>query len=272
MATILTDIGRAKLLVATPIAPVTLSHIAWGNGGGSIPSVVATRTALVNEVLRVGCSFPLRDTTDPTVIMVQGNIPRTFGGDTIREVGVFDNTGAMIAYGSINNEVLPAPTTEYGYTYTSTFRFKLDNTSMVTVVNADAVAFDHRGLTYRNEPDAHPASAISFTQSGRTVQTMNDICKHMDVAAPLIVGEEYILTTNNTFTLPSTSGLPDNSKVLLRKRGSVNPVVQVNNTGTEQIYIGKESTDMASYDSFLYSINSAILLIWNDTDNRWEMQ
>lgn len=272
MATVLTDAGRAKLLVATPLAPVVLTSIAFGDGGGSMPTVLPTVTTLVNELLRVPCSNPVRDTTDPTIIAVSGTIPRTFGGGTLREVGLYDNVGVLIAYGSVATQIVPAPTTEYGLSYTGTIRVKLDNTTMTTVINSDAVAFDHRGLTFRDEPDAHPASAISLTQAGRTVQNMNDICKFMDVAAPLIVGEEYVLTTNNTFTLPSTSGLADNSKVLLRKRGSVNPVVQVNNTGTEQIYIGKESTDMASYDSFLYSINSAILLIWNDTDNRWEMQ
>lgn len=272
MATILTDDGRAKLLVATPMAPVTLSSIAFGTGGGSLPVPDGTETALAGELIRVDCTFPVKDTTDPTVIAVSGTIPRTFIGGTIREVGLFDNVGVLIAYGSVATVTVPAPTTEYGLSYTGTIRVKLDNTTMTTVINTDAVAFDHRGLTFRNEPDAHPASSITLTQTGRTVQGMNDVCKPLTTAAGLIIGEEYILTTNNTFTLPSTSGLPDNSKVLLRKRGNVNPIVQVQSTGTEQLYIGKESTEMADYDSFLYSINSAILLVWNDTDNRWEMQ
>jgi phage-related tail fiber protein len=111
MATILTDAGRTKLLAATPMTPVTLSHIAFGDGSGSIPSVIATRTALVNELVRVDASNPVKDVADLTVIMVQGMIPRTFGGVTIREVGLFDNTNTLIAYGSVNNQELPAPTT-----------------------------------------------------------------------------------------------------------------------------------------------------------------
>lgn len=272
MATVLTNAGRAKLLVATPLAPVTLTTMAFGDGSGSLPTVLPTATSLVNELIRVPCTTPVKDTTDPTIIAVTGTIPRTFAGGTLREVGLYDNVGVLIAYGTVATQNIPAPTTEYGLSYTGTIRVKLDNSTMTTVINSDAVAFDHRGLTFRSEPDAHPASSITLSQVGRTVQGMNDVCKGMDVTAPLVVGEEYTLTTNNTFTLPSTSGLADNSKVLLRKRGNVNPVVQVNNTTTEQIYIGKESTDMASYDSFLYSINSAILLIWNDTDKRWEMQ
>jgi hypothetical protein len=270
MATILTNAGRTKLLAATPMAPVTLSHIAFGDGSGSIPSVIATRTALVNEVIRVDCTNPMRDTADLTVIKVSGSVPRTFGGVTIREVGLFDNTGVLIAYGSINNEVLPVPTDEYGYTYTGTMRVKLDNTSMVEVINSDAPAFDHRGLTFRDEPDAHPASAIT-TGAGRTVEAFITLTKNLTTGATLLVGEDNFIETNNTFTMPSTSGLAKGSKVVLKKRGDVTPVVQVNNTSTEQLYIGKIPAEMEEYDSLLYNISSGLTFVWNGT-NRWEQQ
>ncbi len=268
MATILTNAGRTKLLAATPMAPVTLSHIAWGDGSGSIPSVVATRTALVNEVLRVDCTNPVRDTADLTVIKVSGYIPRTFGGATIREVGVFDNTGVLIAYGSVNNEVLPSPVDEYGYTYTGTFRFKLDNTSMVEVINSDAPSFDHRGLTFRNEPNAHPASSIDCTFS-RTVQQWLNISKPQTTGITLLVGEDNFIETNNTFTMPATTGLLKGSKVILKKRGDVTPTIQVDNTLTDQLYIGRSPTDMEDFDGFLYNISSGMTFVWNGT-NRWE--
>lgn len=269
MATILTNAGRTKLLVATPMAPVTLSHIAWGNGGGSIPSVVATRTALVNEVLRVDCSFPVRDTADPTVIMVSGNIPRTFGGATIREVGVFDNTGTLIAYGSVNNEVLPAPVTEYGYTYTGTFRFKLDNASMVEVINSDAPAFDHRGLTFRNEPNAHPASSID-TSGGRTVQQMFSLSKVVGTTGTLLVGENNIISANTTQTLPSTSSLAVGSRVVVSKYSNVLTTVQVNNTGTEQIRFGANSSDYEDFDAILIDDYNIVEFVW--TGSVWEVK
>lgn len=270
MATILTNAGRTKLLAATPMAPVTLSHIAFGDGSGSIPSVIATRTALVNEVIRVECTNPVRDTEDLTVIKVSGSIPRTFGGATIREIGLFDNTGGLIAYGSINNEVLPAPTSEYGYTYTGTIRVKLDNAAMVSVINSDAAAFDHRGLTYRSEPDAHPAASIS-TVAGRNLEAWVTLTKNLTTGSTLLVGEDNFIETNNTFTMPSTSGLAKGSKVVLKKRNDVTPVIQVNNITTEQIYIGKDDLSMAEYDSFLYNISSGISFVWNGT-NRWEQQ
>lgn len=267
MATILTNVGRTKLLAATPLAPVTLSHIAFGNGNGSIPSVIATRTALVNEVIRVDCSFPIKDTTDPTVISVSGSIPRTFGGQTLREVGLFDNTGALIAYGDIQNEVIPAPTSAYGYTYSATFRVKLDNTTMTTVVNADSTAFDHRSLTFRDEPDAHPASSITTT-AGRTVQQMFSLTRVLSASGTLLVGENNIVTSNTTQTLPSTSGLVAGSKVIVYKSANSVSTVQCNNTSTEQIRVGNNSADSQEFDSLLLDVNSVFTFTW--TGAAWE--
>lgn len=264
MAVILTNAGRTKLLAATPMAPVTLSHIAWGDGGGTIPPVVATRTALVNETIRVGCSSPVRDTVDLTVVKVSGNIPRTFGGSTLREVGVFDNTGTLIAYGSIDNQVLPAVTDEYGYTYTATFRFKLDNTAMVTVINSDAPAFDHRGLTFKEEPNAHPASSID-TSSGRNVQLMFSVSKVVATTGTLIVGETNIITANTNQTLPSTSGLATGSKVVVYKNSTIQATITVNNVATEQIRFGANASDYEDFDAILLDDNNIITFTWNGT-------
>lgn len=264
MATILTNAGRTKILAATPMTPVTLSHVAYGDGGGSIPSVVATRTALVNELIRVDCTFPVRDLADLTVLKVSGSIPRTFAGGVLREVGIYDNTGVLIAYGSINNENITAPTTEYGFTYTGTFRFKVDNTSMVSVINSDAPAFDHRGLTFRNEPDAHPASAIT-TAAGRTVQATFSICKVLNSSGTLLVGENNILSTNSTQTLPSTSGLSVGSVVSVSKYSNVLATIQVNNTSTEQIRVGGNSSEAQEFDSLLFDDIGEFKFVWSGT-------
>lgn len=264
MATILTNAGRTKLLAATPLAPVTLSHIAFGDGSGSIPSVVATRTALVNELIRVDCSFPVKDTTDPTVLKVSGSIPRTFAGGTLREVGVFDNTGTLIAYGSINNEVIPAPVTEYGFTYVGTMRFKVDNTTMTTVINSDAPAFDHRGLTFRNEPDAHPASAITHS-SGRTLEAMFSITKVVSTNGVLLVGEPNILSANTTQTLPATSGLAVGSIVNVAKYSGVVATIQVGNTATEQIRLGGNTAEALDFDSILFDDYAELQFVWTGT-------
>lgn len=49
MATILTNTGRSKLLVATPMAPVTLLSMAFGDGNGNPTTPTQTQSALVRE-------------------------------------------------------------------------------------------------------------------------------------------------------------------------------------------------------------------------------
>lgn len=263
MATTLTNNGRAKLLVATPMLPVTLSHIAFGDGSGATPTVDPTRTALVNEVVRVNCSNPLKDSADPTVIAVSGSIPRTFGGVTLREVGLFDNAGDLIAYGTVDNQVVPTPTSEYGYTFTGTIRVKLDNTTMTTVINSDAPAFDHRGLTFRTEPNAHPASSIDTT-AGRTVQQMFSLTKVLSGSGTLLVGENNIVSSSTTQTLPSTSGLAVGSRVVVSKYSTVLVTVSVNNTGTEQIRFGSNN-DYEDFDSLLIDETDIVEFVWTGT-------
>jgi hypothetical protein len=136
---------------------------------------------------------------------------------------------------------------------------------MTTVINSDAPAFDHRGLTFRNEPDAHPASSITMSQSGRTAQSMFNLVKIISSNTTLLVGEDNILTTNSTQTLPSTSGLTIGSRVTVKKYSSVQATIQVNNIATEQIRLGNNSIDAANYDSILYNSNRDLHFTWTGT-------
>lgn len=265
MATIVTDIGNAKLLVATPMAPVTLSHIAFGDGSGSIPTLNPAATSLVNELIRVDCSNPVKDTTDPTVLKVSGGIPRSYGGVVFREVGLFDADGDLIAVGQLSNIVIPTPTDEYGFTFSGSIRIKLSSSELTEVINSDAPAFDHRGLTFRDETDAHPASSIT-TVAGRTVQATFSVQKLLSSSGTLIIGENNILSSNTTQTLPSVSGLTAGSKVIVSKYSTV--LATVDTTGAEQIRVGSTSLDYLDFDSLLLDDNGLVTFTWTGT--LWE--
>lgn len=107
---ILTAIGRAKLQVATPEEPVTITHFAVGDGNGQYGDLDDTMTSLVNECARVAVVGPIRRPGEPTLIGFQGyfkgvDITETF---TAREVAIFDDEGDMIAIGHIAEIVHPA--------------------------------------------------------------------------------------------------------------------------------------------------------------------
>ena len=106
--TILTDIGKAKLANATALgSSVSLSEIAVGDGNGVATSPTTTDTTLVNEVWRAALNNISVDATNTNWIVAEGYIPATDGGFTIREVGLFDVDGDLIAVGNYPDTYKP---------------------------------------------------------------------------------------------------------------------------------------------------------------------
>ena len=95
--TVITDTGLAKLAAATPGTPLVITHVAVGDGGGVYVAPVSTWTALTNEIRRDAVNRVYQSSLDATVFIVEGFLPKTVGGFTIREVGLFDSAGDLIA-------------------------------------------------------------------------------------------------------------------------------------------------------------------------------
>lgn len=95
---VVTNIGRAK--IASAIAnseTLGLKAIAVGDGNGNpiIPDV--TMTALVREVYRGDLNELRIDPMNPNYMIAEIVIPTLEGGWTVREVGLFDTSGNLIA-------------------------------------------------------------------------------------------------------------------------------------------------------------------------------
>lgn len=106
--TMLTKAGAAKL--ANAIAaniPLTLSRIAVGDGNGAPVVVKESVTALVRECYRGGINSVARDEGNPNWLAAEMVIPTTEGGFTIREIGLFDEAGDLVAYGNFPESYKP---------------------------------------------------------------------------------------------------------------------------------------------------------------------
>jgi len=109
--TILTDIGKAKFANATALGSVvSLSEIAVGDGGGVAAQPTTTDTALTNEVWRAALNNISIDSTNANWVVAEGYIPSTDGDFTVREVGLFDVDGDMIAVGNYPDTYKPTLT------------------------------------------------------------------------------------------------------------------------------------------------------------------
>ncbi|TMV43065.1 hypothetical protein FE783_36365 [Paenibacillus mesophilus] len=99
---ILTAVGKAKLASATPENQLEITHVAVGDGNGSYPVLTENMIALAHEVWRGHASNPIRDTQATNTLMFESALPVDVGGFTIREIAIFDSTGAMIAIGHVD--------------------------------------------------------------------------------------------------------------------------------------------------------------------------
>ena len=98
--TILTNVGKAKIANAVALGnTVQITQIAAGDGNGSYYNPSETQTALVNEVWRGNVSRVDTDPSNPNWVIVEAVVPPDQGGFYIREVGVFDSAGDLIAVG-----------------------------------------------------------------------------------------------------------------------------------------------------------------------------
>lgn len=106
--TLVTDAGNAKLAAALATGTsVTLKEVAVGDGGGAEYEPDGGQTALKNEVYRTAINAILTDKDHPDWLVVEALIPAEKGGWAVREVGVFDTDGAMIAIAKFPESVKP---------------------------------------------------------------------------------------------------------------------------------------------------------------------
>ncbi|HGD7755636.1 TPA: tail fiber protein, partial [Escherichia coli] len=131
--TVITDTGEKKLAqAATPDGkPVRLTHMAVGDGGGTLPTPDSKQTRLVHEVWRHTVNRVILDATHQNRIIAELVIPPETGGFWIREIGVFDEHGDLIAVG--NTAESYKPTVAEGSGRAQTFRTILTVSSTATV-------------------------------------------------------------------------------------------------------------------------------------------
>lgn len=95
---ILTNLGAAKLANATALGTqLEITHMAVGDGGGDLPIPNPTQTALIGERRRAAINLLTIDPLNNSQIISEQVIPEDVGGWWIREVGLFDKDGTLVA-------------------------------------------------------------------------------------------------------------------------------------------------------------------------------
>jgi hypothetical protein len=143
--TLLTEIGAAKLASAAALGvPLKITQMAVGDGGGVLPTPSAQQTALVSEKRRASLNMLYIDPQNSSQIIAEQVIPETEGGWWIREVGLFDDTGALIAVGNCPESYKPQLAEGSGRTQTVRMVLITSSTENITLKIDPAVVLATR--------------------------------------------------------------------------------------------------------------------------------
>ncbi|MUN04074.1 phage tail protein [Escherichia coli] len=143
--TLLTDIGAAKLASAAALGvPLKITHMAVGDGGGTLPTPDAKQTALVNEKRRAALNMLYIDPQNSSQIIAEQVIHENEGGWWIREVGLFDESGALIAVGNCPESYKPQLAEGSGRTQTVRMVLITSSTDNITLKIDPAVVLATR--------------------------------------------------------------------------------------------------------------------------------
>ncbi|MBD9501962.1 phage tail protein [Pseudomonas sp. PDM17] len=181
---LLTTIGAGKLANATALGTtLKITQLAVGDGGGDVPAPDASRTQLVNEVRRAPLNRLSVDPANSAQIIAEQVIPEDVGGWWIREMGLYDEAGALIAYANCAPSYKPQLAEGSGRTQTVRIVLIVSNAASVelkidpSVVLATREYVDNSIVTALNRLDykqsVRAATTASVTLSG--LQTVDGV-------------------------------------------------------------------------------------------------
>lgn len=94
----LTAVGEAKLANATALGVnLNITQLGVGDANGAEPMPSRTQTALINERRRAPLNQLSIDPNNSAIIIAEQVIPEDIGGWWIREIGLYDEAGDLVA-------------------------------------------------------------------------------------------------------------------------------------------------------------------------------
>ncbi|EPE9745304.1 phage tail protein, partial [Escherichia coli] len=186
---ILTNQGAARLANATMLGTkLNITKMAVGDGNGTLPTPDPAQTRLINQTRIAPINSLSVDANDAGQIIAEQIIPENEGGFFIREIGLYDDDGILIAVANCPETYKPLLAEGSGRTQTIRMILVVSSTSAITLKIDPSVVLATRkyvddavievknyadGLMRnheqsRNQPDA-TTTAKGFTQLNSSV-------------------------------------------------------------------------------------------------------
>ncbi|WP_025127674.1 phage tail protein [Pseudomonas sp. PH1b] len=142
---ILTAVGEAKQANATALGTSwTFKEMAVGDANGTDPIPSKTQTKLINEWRRASVNQVRTDPANPNIIITEQVIPPDVGGRWIREIGLFDADGDLVAVANCAPSFKPLLVQGTGKTQIIRMNFIVANTAQIVLKIDPAVVLATR--------------------------------------------------------------------------------------------------------------------------------
>ncbi len=252
--TVITTAGAAKLAAAT--APggrkVNITTMAVGDGGGKLPVPDAGQTGLIHEVWRHALNKISQDKRNSNYIIAELVIPPEVGGFWMRELGLYDDAGTLIAVANMAESYKPALAEGSGRAQTCRMVIILSNVASVELsIDASTVMatqdYVDDKIAEHEQSRRHPDATLTekgFTQLSSATNSTSE----KQAATPKAVkaaydnAEKRLQKDQNGGDIPDKDAFLDNvgvtSLTFMKNNGEMPLDADLNTFGPVKAYLG----------------------------------
>ncbi len=198
---LLTVIGANKLAKATALGTtLKITQMAVGDGGGTLPPPDTQQTKLVGEKRRAGLNTLFVDPKNDSQIIAEQVIPENEGGYWIREIGLFDDEGSLIAVGNCPETYKPQLQEGSGRTQTIRMILTVSHTESVELKVDPSVILATREF-------------VNDAIESASKQTLEEVAKLYATKAELSTGLSKVQKSADAANTNANSRVPSTRKV-----------------------------------------------------------
>ncbi|WP_042860033.1 phage tail protein [Dickeya sp. NCPPB 3274] len=217
---LLTNTGATKLANATALGShLAITQMAVGDGGGSLPTPTPAQTKLVNEKRRAALNALSIDAQNTNQIIAEQVIPENEGGWWIREIGLYDSDGDLIAVANCAETYKPQLQEGSGRVQTVRMILIVSTTEAISLKIDPAVVLATRQYV---DDSAIQVKAYADTQLGAHIAAANPHPQYAPLNSPALTGTPTAPTAGKSAnsTQLATTAFVKNVALLKEQNGA----------------------------------------------------
>ncbi|TYL41695.1 phage tail protein [Dickeya sp. ws52] len=217
---LLTNTGAAKLANATALGShLAITQMAVGDGGGSLPTPTPAQTKLINEKRRATLNALSVDPKNPNQIIAEQVIPENEGGWWIREIGLYDSDGDLVAVANCADTYKPLLQEGSGRVQTVRMILIVNSADAITLKIDPAVVLATRQYV---DDTAVEVKTYADSQLNAHVAAANPHPQYAPLSSPALTGVPTAPTAANSAnsTQLATTAFVKNTALLKEQNGA----------------------------------------------------